>query len=348
MELTQAIGQLFLLGFKGSAISEDSPIVEDIRRRNLGGVILFDRLLAKKKTANNIKNPSQLKQLTAELQQYAETPLLIAVDQEGGLVARLKPEKGFIQTEKPQILGEADDLTRTQIHAVTTATMLKAVGININLAPCVDLNHNGANPVIGELGRSFGANPKQVAKHCSVWVNEHRKQQILTCLKHFPGHGSSLTDSHLGFTDISKSWRQDELLSFSSLILEDRADCIMTGHLLHSAFDKNHPATLSPAIIQGLLREKLGFDGPVISDDLQMRAITDRYGLAEAACLALAAGVDMLIIGNNLDYDPQLMEKIIPTVVTSIEKGKIPEKRIQQALQRVKALKAKLSSTALH
>ena len=345
MELTQAIGQLFLFGFKGSAINEDSPIVEDIRKRNLGGVILFDRLLAEQKTDNNIESADQLKQLTTRLQQYADIPLLIAVDQEGGLVARLKTEKGFVQTDKPQTLGEAGDLTRTQVHAATTAAMLKTVGVNINLAPCADLNHNSANPVIGKLGRSFGADPEQVANHCSVWVNEHRRQQILTCLKHFPGHGSSLTDSHLGFTDISRSWRQDELRPFSSLILEDRADCIMTGHLLHSAFDKNHPATLSPAIIQGLLREKLGFDGPVISDDLQMRAITDRYGLAESACLALAAGVDMLIIGNNLEYDPQLMEKILPAIVTSIEKGKIPKKRIQQALQRVKALKSTLSPT---
>lgn len=346
MELTQEIGQLFLLGFKGSKIDEESPIVDDLRKRNLGGVILFDRLLAEKKTKNNIQSPDQVKQLTVKLQQYADTPLLIAVDQEGGLVARLKTDNGFLQTEKPQILGEAGDLTRTRIHAAATAVMLKAVGVNMNLAPCVDLNHNNANPVIGKLGRSFGATPEQVIDHCSVWVQEHRNQQILTCLKHFPGHGSSLTDSHLGFTDISRCWRQDELLPFSSMILQDCADSIMTGHLLHSAFDKNHPATLSPAIIQGLLREKLGYDGPVISDDLQMRAITDRYGLAESVCLALAAGVDMVIIGNNLEYDPHLMEKIIPTVVTHIEKGKIPEKRIRQALQRVKSLKSKLSPTA--
>jgi len=343
MELEKKIGQLFMFGFQGTEITADSPIVEDIHKRNLGGVILFDKLLAKKKTENNIKNPGQVKTLTESLQRYARTPLLIAVDQEGGLVRRLKSETGFPETKSAQALGATDDATLTAIHASCTAITLKTVGINLNLAPCVDLNTNHDNPVIGKLGRSFSEDPKTVIKHAAIWIAEHRKQQILTCLKHFPGHGSSQTDSHLGFTDISKTWCKEELLPFKSLIQQNLADCVMPGHLFHTEFDNNYPTSLSPSVIHTVLRKELAFNGLAITDDLQMRAITDRYGLAESACLALAAGVDMIIIGNNLDYDPLLLQKILPVIIAAIEEKKIPEERITQALQRVKNFKKLLS-----
>ena len=339
MELKNELGRLFMFGFQGTELTDDSPIVEDLCKRNLGGVILFDKLLAKKKAENNIQSPGQLKALTASLQDYAQSPLLIAIDQEGGLIKRLKNDTGFPETKSAQELGDADDPTLTAIHAACTAASLKAVGINLNLAPCVDLNNNPENPVIGKLSRSFSKNPETVSRHAAIWINEHRKQQILTCLKHFPGHGSSRTDSHLGFTDISKTWDKSELLPFKDLIRQNLADCVMPGHLFHSEFDADYPTSLSPSMIRSVLRNDLAFDGLVITDDLQMRAITDRYGLTESVCLALAAGADMLIIGNNLDYDPLLLQKIIPVILTAIDDGKIPEKRIKQALQRVKRLR---------
>lgn len=339
MELKQKIGQLFMFGFQGTKLTANSPIVDDLCKHNLGGVILFDRLLAKKEAENNIKNPAQVKALTTSLQGYASTPLLVAVDQEGGLVRRLKSETGFPETKSAQALGEADDTTLTTIHASCTAVTLKTLGINLNLAPCVDLNCNPDNPVIGKLARSFSADADTVCRHAAIWIEEHRKQQVLTCLKHFPGHGSSQTDSHLGFTDISKSWHREELLPFKHLIRKNLADCVMPGHLFHSDLDNSYPTSLSPTIIHSILREELAFDGLVITDDLQMKAITDRYGLAESACLALAAGVDMIIIGNNLKYDPHLLQKIIPMVVTAVEEGKISPDRIDQALRRVKKVK---------
>jgi len=341
MKLENEIGQLFMFGFQGTELSDNNPIVDDLCKRNLGGVILFDKLLAKKKAENNIKSPGQLKALTASLQHYAQNPLLIAVDQEGGLVKRLKNETGFPETKSAQELGITDDGTLTEIHASCTAASLKAVGINLNLAPCVDLNSNPENPVIGKLGRSFSQNPETVSRHAAIWISEHRKHQILTCLKHFPGHGSSQTDSHLGFTDITQTWHKDELLPFKHLIRQNLADCVMPGHLFHSDFDAEYPTSLSPSMVHSLLRQELKFDGLVITDDLQMRAITDRYGLAESVCLALAAGVDMIIIGNNLDYDPLLLQKIMPVVLAAIEEGTLPEERILQALQRVKHLKTK-------
>lgn len=339
MELKQKIGQLFMFGFQGTELTANSPIVNDLCKRNLGGVILFDKLLAKKEAENNIKNPAQVKALTTSLQQYASKPLLIAVDQEGGLIRRLKSDTGFPETKSAQSLGEADDTTLTAVHASCTAATLKTLGINLNLAPCVDLNRNPENPVIGKLARSFSADADTVCRHAAIWIKEHKKQQVLTCLKHFPGHGSSKTDSHLGFTDISKSWHREELLPFKYLIEKNLADCVMPGHLFHSDFDSNYPTSLSPTIIHSMLREELAFDGLVITDDLQMKAITDRYGLAESACLALAAGVDMIIIGNNLEYDPNLLRKIIPMVITAVEEGKISTDRIDQALRRVETVK---------
>lgn len=342
MELANQIGQLFMLGFKGAELTPDNSIMEDLCKKNLGGVILFDALLAQKQTKNNIKKPGQVKALTQSLQQHAATPLLIAIDQEGGLVRRLKTEAGFPKTESPQTMGQADDSTRTAIQAACTAVTLRHLGINLNLAPSVDLNTFPDNPVIGKLKRSFSENSETLIRHAAIWVREHRKQNILSCLKHFPGHGSSKTDSHLGFTDISTTWQEEELTPFKILIEQQLADCVMSGHLFHSDLDSEYPTSLSANVINKLLRGTLGFNGLVITDDLQMKAITDKYGLEEAVCLAFAAGADMIIIGNNLKYEPHIMDRIIPAVLTKIKEGVIEEKRIHEALQRVETIKKRL------
>lgn len=342
MELEKKIGQLLILGFKGETIDQHSPIVADIKKRNLGGVILFDRLLAQKKDRNNIVSPAQVKALTTSLQQYSSTPLLIAIDQEGGMVRRLKSRTGFPETTSAGNLGKKDDTTHTAIHAACTARTLKLLGINFNLAPVVDLNVFSQNPVIGKLQRSFSADPERVVRHAAIWIKEHRKQNIFSCLKHFPGHGSSQTDSHLGVTDISRSWQQKELIPYKNLIQKNLADSVMLGHLFHEGFDRESPTSLSSAVVETLLRKKLGFQGPVLTDDLQMKAITEMYGFEESICLALAAGVDMIIIGNNLEYDPQILKRIIPAVLTAVKNNKIPEDRIHTAWERVKKMKKQL------
>lgn len=345
MKLKDRLGQLFILGFKGTALDASNPIVYDLHNNNLGGVILFDKLLAQQQDTNNISGPAQVKSLTESLQQHASYPLLIAIDQEGGLVRRLKTDTGFPKTASAQKMGEADDPLLTAIHASCTANTLKNLGINLNLAPSVDLNTYVNNPVIGKLGRSFSADVDTVVRHAAIWIKEHRKLNILTCLKHFPGHGSSRADSHLGFTDITETWQEEELTPFKTLIQQNLADCVMPGHLFHSGMDSDHPTSLSPAVIGNILRNSLGFEGLVITDDLQMRAITDKYGLAESVCLALAAGVDMLIIGNNLKYDPQILSKIISTIMIAMEDGRISESRIYEALRRVENIKKKFGTT---
>ncbi len=342
MKLKDIIGQLFILGFNGPSIDHTHPIVADIQERNLGGVILFDKFLAKNENKNNIENPAQVKKLTASLQNYADTPLLIAVDQEGGMVKRLKPQAGFPETASAWELGNFDDSTLTAIHAGCTAQTLSAVGINYNLAPVIDLNIFPENPIIGKINRSFSNEPDTVCRHAHIWIHEHKKQNILSCLKHFPGHGSSQTDSHLGFTDITASWQETELIPFKRLIEQNNqesVDSVMLGHLFHSALDSAYPASLSSTVIEKMLRTDLNFQGVAITDDIQMKAITDKYGLEESVCLALAAGIDMIIVGNNLEYDSEFLQRVIPAVIRAVDENRITEDRIKEAWQRVMNMK---------
>jgi len=342
MNIEDKIGQLFLLGFQGDNIDATHPVANDIRHRNLGGVIFFDRALANKRDTNNIISASQVKALTTTLQEFADTPLLIAVDQEGGKVRRLKPEMGFPATASAAVLGQKNDRTLTAIHALATADTLQSMGINLNLAPVVDLGSFPENPVISQLERAFSPSAAVVNVHAGEWITAHSRRNVLSCLKHFPGHGSSRTDSHLGFTDITDTWQAEELQPYKDLIANGLADAIMTGHLFHRELDSDYPATLSPRIIGNLLRQELQFSGVVISDDLQMKAITSRYGLEEAACLALAAGVDLLIIGNNLDYDPDILTRLVPAILKAIHAGMLREGRIHEAWERVQTFKKKI------
>ncbi|MCF8057622.1 MAG: hypothetical protein K9K37_13425 [Desulfocapsa sp.] len=341
--LEKLIGQLFILGFKGESIDQHHPIAEDIRERNLGGVILFDRQLAEKRDQNNITSPSQVQALVSSLQDYSSsTPLFVAIDQEGGMVRRLKAKTGFPETNSAGNLGTEDDATGTAIHAACTAKTLHKLGINLNLAPVVDLNTFPENPVIGKLQRSFSAAPDTVIRHAAIWIREHTKEKVFSCLKHFPGHGSSQSDSHLGFTDISNSWHTKELIPFKTLIQDKLAHCVMLGHLYHEELDPEYPTSLSPAVVNTLLRKQLDFQGLILTDDLQMKAITDQYGIEEAVCLALAAGVDMIIIGNNLEYVPDVLQRVIPAVLIAVKENRIPETRIHTAWQRVQTMKEQL------
>ncbi len=343
-ELEDSIGQLFILGFQGASLSSQTPVVEDITRHNLGGVLLFDRNLAMGKSDNNIIDARQVKELTAALQKTAalnNAPLLIAVDQEGGTVSRFKQQRGFAETASAEQLAADSSLKSTREAAAQTAALLAATGINLNFAPVVDLNIFPENPIIGKLGRSFGNCAETVAQHAAAWIDEHHKRKILTCLKHFPGHGSSHTDSHLDFVDISESWQEKELHPYRLLIEQQKADAVMVGHLFHRDFDRQYPATLSAKAIN-LLRNKLQFTAPIIADDMQMKAITRQYGLAEACSRTIAAGVDLIIIGNNLEYDADILKKVKAALLQDVKKGIIKESRIVEAWQRIQQFKNRI------
>jgi len=347
MDLENIIGELFIVGFQGTTIEPGSQIETDLAQRNLGGVILFDRCLANTTLPGNIESPNQLKQLTSAINALTATPPFIAVDQEGGLVQRLRQRNGFSASASAAEMGRSSDgIAFTEIQAQQTAKMLSQAGINTNFAPVVDLDINHENPVIGKLDRSFSDMPEIVIRHAEAWIRSHRKHSVISCLKHFPGHGSSTSDSHLGFVDISTTWNKHELIPYQELISKGLADMIMTGHLFNRLLDPAFPATLSKATITDLLRQKLGFDGLVLTDDIQMKAITSRYGFQEALCKSFAAGVDIIIIGNNLEYDPLIFNKAVGAVCQGVRQGLVAEGRLYNALERVRTVKQLFNGTA--
>jgi len=344
MHLEKQLGQLLIIGMKGATASADSPIIRDIRTRNLGGVILFDRFLHEKRPDNNIISHQQVRTLIRDLQEYAESPLLAAIDQEGGQVNRFKAERGFPVTPAAGELGRAVTTQQTTTAAEQTAALLADLGFNLNLAPVVDLDVFPENPIIGRYRRSFSAVPGQVTAHAMAWITAHRQHGVMTCIKHFPGHGSAHADSHLGFVDISNHWHTDEIIPYRDLLAHGMVDAVMTGHLYNRILDPAFPATLSRQIVNGLLREQLGYDGVVLSDDMQMRAITSHFGLEETVCRAINAGIDLLIFGNNLDYDPDIAEKAINAMARGLRDGTIAEETIAAALARVEKFKRTLGS----
>ncbi len=344
MNLEQIIGQLLIIGMEGPSITSSSPIVRDIRKHNLGGVILFDRFLAKKSPDNNIISASQTRQLIDSLQEEAGGSLIVTVDQEGGKVSRFKKSRGFTETLTAEELGNDQQLSATVDAANQTASLLADLGFTLNLAPVADINCNPDNPIIAKYQRSFSTSAEEVTRHAEAWINAHHNHGIRSCLKHFPGQGSATEDSHLGFVDISDSWQEIELFPYQKLTEKGTVDAVMTGHLYNTALDSVYPATLSKKVISDLLRNDIGFSGAVISDDMQMRAITSKYGLDDAVCLALAAGVDLLIFGNNLDYDPNIVPRVITAVIGGIERGTLTEEMIYDRWRRVQLLKQPLTT----
>ncbi|WP_429886149.1 glycoside hydrolase family 3 N-terminal domain-containing protein [Geoalkalibacter halelectricus] len=341
--LEEKIGQMLMVGFRGTVVDKDHFVVRAISEKNLGGVILFDYDLDTRRSGRNIASPEQLKDLVAALQQASASPLLVAVDQEGGQVARLKAHDGFVPTVSHRSLGKLDDLEATTRLSLELAQTLAESGVSLNLAPVVDLCANPDNPIIARYERCFSADADQVIAHARAFIAAHLQAGVLTALKHFPGHGSSAADSHLGFTDITQSWSEVELAPFRRLIAEGQVDTVMTAHVFNARLDDQHPATLSSAVISGLLRKELDFDGVIISDDMQMGAITRHYSLADAIRLAIEAGVDILVFGNNLAYDEQIVERAIRIISELIDGGILCESRIQASYDRIQNLKKRIT-----
>jgi beta-N-acetylhexosaminidase len=344
--LRDKIGQLLLIGFRGCTPAECNLIVRDIREHRIGGIILFDQDMTGGTidTANrrrNIESPTQVKELLAHLQAQSRIPLLTAIDQEGGRVNRLKPAYGFPASISHEELGRLDQTAETYRHAAATAQTLANLGLNLNLAPVVDLDAHPDNPIIKGKGRTFSADPEAVARHAAEFVRAHRAHGVLSCAKHFPGHGSATGDTHLGLVNVTATWHERELIPFQRLISAGLCDAVMSAHVFNAKLDPHHPATLSRPVLTGLLREKLGFAGVIISDDMEMKAISDHYGLENSLPSALEAGIDLLCLGNNLSYDPAITGKAIDILARAVESGRIPETRIDESWQRVLALKRK-------
>jgi len=341
--LDQKIANMFIVGFYGTTASSHSKVIKDICVRGLGGVLLFDRHPTRHSKAKNISSPAQLKRLTAALRgSCAHTPL-IAVDQEGGKVQRLRVKDGFYgRYPKASTLG-ASTMDVAKRSYTSMAKELHRVGINFNLAPVADMAVNKRNRVIYRLGRSYGSRADRVAMFDKIFINAMHSQRILTSLKHFPGHGSSLGDTHRGFVDVSRTWRKKELSPFKKVIDSGKADSIMIAHVFNRTIDSRYPASLSAKTIRGLLRGKLGYQGVVISDDLQMYAISKHYTLKETIRLAINAGVDILLFGNQLDPKHEVsIEKLVAVTRSLLTKGAISKAGIERANRRIDAMRTRI------
>jgi beta-N-acetylhexosaminidase len=344
VSLEVKIGQMLMVGFRGLKVEADQPIVQDIRERHLGSVVLFDYDVPSQTALRNIESPAQVKALISRLQSFATIPLLTAIDQEGGRVCRLKEEFGFPPTVSAQYLGRMNDLAFTYEQAILIAKTLSQLGINLNLAPVADLSTNPNNPIAGRE-RSFSASPELATAHAGQFIKAHHTQGVLCTLKHFPGHGSSTADSHLDMVDVTQTWSTAELEPYANIIKAGEADAVMTAHVFNAHLDPTYPATLSKAIITDLLRKTLNYEGVVISDDMQMKAISDHYGFDTAIQAAIEAGVDIIAIANNSVYEEGIGAQTVALIKQLVQEGKVSEARITESYDRIQRLKRKLYSS---
>lgn len=341
VELQAKIDQLFMIGFRGYTYDSASDIKKALSETNLGGVILFDYDTPSKKYARNIQTESQLKKLITDLQSNTKTKLFVAVDEEGGKVSRLKNMSGFEKTSSAAYLGTQPTAT-VQATGKNLGTQLASYGFNINFAPDLDVNVNPKNPVIGGVDRSFSSDAAIVSEKGIAFMKGLIAGGITPVGKHFPGHGSSTADSHFGFVDISTTYKEYELDPFKAACAAG-LPAIMVAHVYNKNVDAKYPATLSQKHTANL-KQKAGCSNQLIfSDDMDMRAISAQYGREEALILALNAGVDVLVISNNVvGYDKDAYFNARKIVFDAVRSGKITQSTIDAAYKKIKDFKGSI------
>lgn len=329
------IGQMIMIGFNGTSLKDEDPIINEIKQGSVSGVVFFEKNIAE--SNSEIK----LKQLTYGLQTLAPIPLFLAIDQEGGIVNRLKVKYGFPKSVTAAYLGELDNEDSTRFYAQLTAANLAGLGLNVNFAPVLDLASNPDNPIIARYGRAYSANPHIVAKNAGITIEEHKHFKVISVGKHFPGHGSSHGDTHLDMTDVTDTWNENELFPYDTLNKAGQLPAIMSAHIVNNNLDpEGLPGTLSKKILQGVLRKKLGFEGVVFSDDMQMHAITKYFGLEKSIELGINAGLDVIIYSNNIPNSEERTVKVVHDILRKlIETKKIPMSRINESYNRIMRLK---------
>ncbi len=327
MSIGHIIGQHMFIGISGHALTADEK--KFIVEHNIGGVCLFGR---------NVADPKQVHDLCSEIQslrhkQVDKAPLFIGIDMEGGRVHRLKPP--FTVWPALRKLGDLDAPTVSFHFANRMGQELRAVGINLDFAPCVDIFTNPANSVIGD--RSISSDPEMVAKHASALVRGYIKAEIITCAKHFPGHGNTLVDSHedLPIESADKD-RLDacELIPFKKAF-KSRVDMVMTSHIKFPNIDPDWPVTLSETFVQKIIREECRYRGLIITDDLGMKAMTKHYGINEVPVRALKAGVDLLLYCNDPEVPPQAYDAVLEAVA----QGSLQRENLEESYNRIMEFK---------
>lgn len=353
--LQNKIGEMLIVGFCDDTIHDENIIVKNIKKYHIGGVILLPGYgVGDERNLRNIKNPDQLAALTTALQFYAkkyrlshEGDLFIGIDQEGGFISWLSKDKDFVHEDiSAKELGRINDIDKTYHYSKSLGAYLTSLGINLNFAPVVDLAVN-PNNFIYKRERCFSDNPNIVYAQSSSFVQGMHASGIITTLKHFPGHGSSLSDTHNGIADVTKTWAEFELEPYKKFISDGYDDMIMTSHVINQKLDHSitrnklgeespMPATFSKKMITDLLRNQLGFQGVIVTDDICMGAIADQYSLEDALKYSINAGIDMIILANHHQDQTAEAVEIIEKLVDS---GEISAQRIDDSYNRILSLK---------
>lgn len=338
--LDENIGAMLLVGFRGTSIDSLSHIVRDLRQYHVGSVILFDYDVASKTRGRNITSPIQVETLCGQLRAI-NPDILIGIDQEGGYVSRLAVRYGFQRIPSAKQCAAAG-IDTVRHYAALSASMLRRYGINLNFAPVADVDVNTACPVIGGIERSFSTDEQYVRQCCDVWIEEQARQGVVSCMKHFPGHGSSRGDTHQGLVDVTDTWQARELFPYRDL---PSTTMVMTAHVVNRKLDPSGlPASLSPRITS-LLRDTLGFAGVIVTDDLAMGAIAQHYSLEATIRLALLAGADLLCLSNNGGhYQEDLVPRAVKIIRQLVANGEVSEEQIALSAGRVRHLAASLNA----
>jgi beta-N-acetylhexosaminidase len=322
LSMEEKVGQLMMVGFHGT--TAPPYLLDWLATGRIGGVYLFTR---------NIDSPDQVKKLIDECHTAAKNPILVGIDQEGGIVARLR--EGFTESPGAMALSASGDMQLTEDIAYMMGQELLAMGINWNFAPVADITHNINNPSVGT--RSAGTDKHRVAEIVKAQVRGFQQAGVAATVKHFPGLGNTTVDTHDALARISGSvdylYEQD-LIPFRGAISEGVA-CVMTTHVLFEDLDSEHPTTLSSIVLKRLLRDEIGYDGAVCTDCMEMKAITDKYGASESAILSVLAGVDIVLFSHTKEYQEQAYQ----AVLNAVKSGRITEGHINKSVARIQAIK---------
>jgi len=324
MTLDEKIGQMIIVGFNGTGVNEELINLANINK--VGGVILFKR---------NIETSEQLKELNNNIEELNnEIPLFISVDEEGGRVNRLPIDMENFPSAKE--IGLKNDKVYAYNNGKSIGESLKVTGFNMNYAPVLDIFSNPQNTVIGD--RAFGSDIETVSTMGISTMKGIEDEGIISVVKHFPGHGDTFVDSHYGLPIVYKSLKEldnFEFIPFKKAI-EEGCKAIMVSHILLDKIDNKNPSSMSKTVITGILREKLGFDGVIITDDMEMKAITENYTIEDASVKSIIAGCDILLIGSGTEY----VNKVIDAIKEAILNGHISEERIDESVTRIIKLKS--------
>ena len=347
--LRREAARMLMVGFRGDKIDDSSDAARYVRDLHVGSIVLFDMDLTTdgphKIGTRNITSKEQLTKLTRQLQSYADEPLIIAADQEGGMVARLKTQYGFKPTVNALYLGTQDNRDTTLYYAMRIAREMQECGVNLNLAPVLDI-HNENGPHLGHFKRCFSDDVDVITRNAGWFIDAHYKHGILCAVKHFPGHGSATGDTHKGLVDVTNTWQRCELAPYRDLankwyprppLMVPTIGMVMTAHVINRQLDPSGlPASLSPKITS-YLRDTLGFQGIIVTDDLAMGAIVSQYSFEKAVSMSVMAGADLLCLSNNGGtYDVNMVPRAVKVIKQMVENGEISEERIRQSAERVR------------